>query len=352
MKRTSTIERANNVNIFLKDKKEKENALMKCMATGNDMINVSKLLIEKKINVNEKNKNGKTSLHIASEHNYLKGIELLLKNNADINAVDYANNTPLMCSIRRNKEESALLLIENNADVNIKDKDMNSILHICAKEHLSNISQYILGTHKFNINDCMDKENNTPLHIAAKENIKSLCNLYLKYNFDESIKNNNNETYSDILKKHEENAILKEKEKKKNYEEKEIRKRKNYEHAMLKTDVSNFLKAYNLETLIPHFYKHNYIYVDRAFLEIHDSSLKKMSLNKEERNRFFNALEQYYAEIEEQQNERNLANQQMLDEQRRTRKLKYVSYIVSFIFTSLFIYSLIISLIKRGRLFF
>ncbi|GAW83346.1 hypothetical protein, conserved [Plasmodium gonderi] len=341
-----------NVNIFLKDKKEKDNALMKCMALGHDMINVSKLLIEKKIDVNEKNRNGKTSLHIASECNYVKGIELLLKNNACINAKDNENNTPLMCSIKRNKEEAAILLIENNADVNIKDKDMNSVLHICAKEHLGNIAQIILLTQKVDIKNCLDYENNSPLHIAAKENLKGLCDLFLKYKFDESLKNNQKETYNDILKKHEENDILKEKEKKKSYQEREIRKRKNYEEKMLKTDVSNFLKMHNLESLIPRFYKHNYIYVDQAFIHIHDSTLKKMNLSKDERYLFYEALDKYYAQIEEEQNEQDLANRLILEEQRRTRRLKYVSYIVSLIFTAIFIYSLVISLLKRGRLFF
>ncbi|SBT47330.1 ankyrin, putative [Plasmodium ovale wallikeri] len=340
------------VNIFLRDKKEKENALMKCMSIGHDMIGISKMLIERKINVNEKNKYGKSSLHIASENNYVKGIELLLKNNADINITDSQNNTPLMCSIKRNNEESSLLLIDLNADVNIKDKDMNTLLHICAKEHLNNVAQCILATKKVDIKNCLDKENNSPLHIAAKENLTTLCELFLKYNFDESLKNNNNETYHDILKKNEKNALQKEEEKKKNYEEKEIRKRKNYEQAMLKTDVSNFLKIYNLEFLIPIFYKYNYIYVDNAFLELHDSMLKKMSINRDERKKFYDAIDQYYSEIEAKMNEMDIANRQLQEEQRRTKKLKYVSYVVSLIFASIFIYSLVISIVKRGQLFF
>ncbi|CRH02389.1 conserved Plasmodium protein, unknown function [Plasmodium relictum] len=341
-----------NVDIFLKDKKENENALMKCMRIGYEMINVSKMLIDRKINVNEKNKNGKTSLHIASENNYLKGIELLLKNKADINSVDNQNNTPLMSSIKRNNEESAFLLIDNNADINMKDNDMNSVLHICAKEHLSNVAHYILSTNKMNIENCLDKEKNSPLHIAAKENLKSLCNLFLNYHFDGSLKNNNNETYSDILKKHEMDAILKEEEKKKNYEEKEIRRRKLYEESMLKTDVSNFLMKYNLESFIPLFYKHNYIYVDDAFLEIEDSTLKKMNLNKDERKQIYDSIEQFYKEKEDKENEIELRNQQLIEEQNRTKNLKYVSCAIFLIFTSIFIYSLFISISNKAKIFF
>ncbi|CAA9990745.1 ankyrin, putative [Plasmodium knowlesi strain H] len=341
-----------NVNIFLKDKKEKDNALMKCMVLGHDMINLSRLLIEKKIDVNEKNKNGKTSLHVASEYNYVKGIELLIKNHAHINALDNENNTPLMCSIKRSKEEAAILLIEKGADVNIKDRDMNSVLHICAKEHLGNIAQSILLTQKVDIKNCLDNENNSPLHIAAKENQKGLCELFLKHKFDGCLKNNNNETYEDILKKNEKNDILKEEEKKKNYQEKEIRKRKNYEEAMLKTDVSNFLKIHNLESLAPHFYKHNYVYVDQAFLDVNDSTLKKMNLSKEERKLFYEAVDKHYSQIEDEQNEQELVNRQLQEEQRRTKRLKLVSYVVSLIFTAIFIYSLVISILKRGRIFF
>ncbi|CAX64292.1 hypothetical protein PFAG_04383 [Plasmodium falciparum Santa Lucia] len=341
-----------NVNIFLKDRKTFENALMKCMIIGNSMINVSRLLISKNIDINLKNKNGKTSLHLASENNYIKGIELLLKNNANINILDNEKNTPLMISIKRNNEEAAMLLIDYNADPNIKDKERNSVLHICAKEHSSNIAQYILSTNKINIENCLDNNNNSPLHIAAMENIKTLCDLFLKYKFDPSLKNNNNETYSDILKKHEIHALLKEEEKRKNYEEKEIRKRKNYEQSMLKTDVSNFLIKYNLNDLIPFFYKNNYIYVDDAFININEITLKKMNLTKEQRNLFFDSIDKYYNEIQEEENQRDTTHQLLIEEQNRTKKLKFVSYIVSLIFTSIFIYSIFMSIYKRGKIFF
>ncbi|KEG04319.1 conserved Plasmodium protein, unknown function [Plasmodium vinckei vinckei] len=341
-----------NVNIFLKDKKYKENALMKCMVIGHDAINISKLLIEKNINVNEKNKDGKTSLHIACEHNYLKGIELLLKNKADINSTDSQNNTPLITSIKRNNEEAARLLIENNADINVKDKNKNSVLHICAKEHLCNVAQLILETKKVDIKNCLNKENNSPLHIAAKENLKTLCDLFIKYNFDETLKNNNNETYNDILKKHEENAAHKNEEKENVYKEKELRKRKNDEQEMLKTDVYNFLKLYNLESLAPQFYKHNYIYVDQAFLQIQTIALKKMNINKDERKLFYEAIDKYYEQNEKEKNERDLEYQRLLEEQKKTKILKYVAQVVSLIFFFVFIYSIVISIKRRGKIFF
>ncbi|SCM25992.1 conserved Plasmodium protein, unknown function [Plasmodium chabaudi chabaudi] len=341
-----------NVNIFLKDKKSKENALMKCMVIGHDVITISKLLIEKNINVNEKNRDGKTSLHIACEHNYLKGIELLLKNKADINSTDIQNNTPLITSIKRNNEEAARLLIENNADINVKDKNMNSVLHICAKEHLCNVAQLILETKKVDIKNCLNKENNSPLHIAAKENLKNLCDLFLKYNFDETLKNNNDETYNDILKKHEENAAHKNEEKENVYKEKELRKRKNDEQEMLKTDVYNFLKLYNIESLAPKFYKHSYIYVDKAFLQIQTIALKKMNISKDERKLFYDAIDKYYEQNEKEKNERDLEYQRLLEEQRKTKMLKYVAQVVSLIFIFVFIYSIVISIKRRGQIFF
>ncbi|EAA21277.1 UNC-44 ankyrins [Plasmodium yoelii yoelii] len=288
-----------NVNIFLKDKKTKENALMKCMVIGNDIINIS--------------------------------IELLLKNKADINSTDSQNNTPLITSIKRSNEEAARLLIENNADINIKDKNLNSVLHICAKEHLCNVAQLILETKKVDIKNCLNKENNSPLHIAAKENLKNLCDLFLKYNFDETLKNNNNETYNDILKKHEENAAHKNEEKENVYKEKELRKRKNYEQEMLKTDVSNFLKLYNLESLASKFYKHNYIYVDQAFLQIQTIALKKMNISKDERKLFYEAIDKYYEQNEKEKNEKDLEYQRLLEEQKKTKILKYVAHVYSYI---------------------
>ncbi|VWU49314.1 conserved protein, unknown function [Hepatocystis sp. ex Piliocolobus tephrosceles] len=341
-----------NVNIHLKDKKNNENALMKCMEVGNEMLNISKLLIKKNININDKDINGKSSLHFACEHNNLKGIELLLKQNADINITDNMQNTPLLYALKKNKEEAAMLLIDNNADVNAKDKDMNTPLHICAKEHLSNVAQYILATNKVDIKNCLDKDNNTPLHITAKEDLKKLCDVFIKYKMDEFVKNNNNETYKDIFNKREKNAILLEEEKKKKMEEKEMKKKQKMEEDMLKTEVSNFLITHNLQLLMHVFYKHNYIYLDKSFLEIRDAKLKKMNVSKHEKQQLYAAINKYTEQMEREKLENDEEYQRTIQEQKRTTNLKYVIFVVTILFSCVFVYSLIMSIVKRGKVFF
>lgn len=77
-----------------------------------------------------------------------------------------------------------------------------------------------------------------------------------------------------------------------------------------------------------------------------------MNLTKEQRNLFFDSIDKYYNEIQEEENQRDTTHQLLIEEQNRTKKLKFVSYIVSLIFTSIFIYSIFMSIYKRGKIFF
>lgn len=340
------------VDIYLKDQKENENALMKSIKVGNDMIDISRILIERKIDINEKNNRGETSLHIACSNNYVKGVQLLIRNKASIDILDNEMNTPLMTSIKRNSEDVAMFLIDNGANINIKDKNMKTVLHMCALEHSVNLANYILSTGKFNLEDCLDRDGNSPLHIAASENIESMCNLFVNHGFDPSQKNNKGETYLNVLKKHEINTLLKEEEKRKDMEEKELRKRKNYEENMLKTEVSKFLKKYNLNECISCFYRFHYIYVDDAFLSIDDHRMKKMGINKEHREQLRECINTYIKEKEDEENQIEMRNQQMIEEEHRTQNVKWVAYIVSVFFTILFIYSLCVSILNKIKIYF
>lgn len=340
------------VDVFLKDKNNDENALMKSIQAGNDMLDISRLLMEKNIDIDAKNKEGKTCLHIAGEHNFVKGVEYLIRNNANINITDKEKKTPLMASIKTRSEEAAICLIDNNADVNIKDKHGNSVLHICAKEHLSNIAKYILMTNKVNVEKCIDKEGNSPLHIAAKENMLALCDLLLQYKFDPTLKNKNNETYIEILQNNVQKKMLEKEEKQRNMEERELRKRKKMEAAMENTEVSKFLKKYDIEEFIPIFYQNKYFYMDSYFLNISEGTLKKMKFNNEQIQLIFESIDKHIKETEEQSLEFQLRNQRLIEEQARNKNLKYASVAVSIIFTSLFIYSVVVSLYNKYKRYF
>ena len=54
-----------------------------------------KLLVEHNSDINAKDNNGKTALHISLENKYFDIVKLLIEHNSDINAKDNFNRTAL-----------------------------------------------------------------------------------------------------------------------------------------------------------------------------------------------------------------------------------------------------------------
>lgn len=86
----------------------------------NGSLEFAKLLIEKGADVNCKDKNAFTPLHLAADDK-LEVIELLIEKGAYLNAKNELGYTALHCAALYNSVEVAKLLIEKGADVNIKN---------------------------------------------------------------------------------------------------------------------------------------------------------------------------------------------------------------------------------------
>lgn len=109
-----------------------------------DKISLSKSLISNGININIKNNEGNTPLHLIaiSSNNKVSLIELFLDCKAEVNAQNTLGNTPLheiLQNTKLNLEAKiylAKILINNGANVNIQNKEGNTPLHLIAKSPL------------------------------------------------------------------------------------------------------------------------------------------------------------------------------------------------------------------------
>ena len=82
---------------------------------------VRSLLLASKVNINDKNKFGKTALMYAASNNRESMVSLLIDKGADINMKRNNNGwTALMDAAMNNKESIVSLLIDRGADINIK----------------------------------------------------------------------------------------------------------------------------------------------------------------------------------------------------------------------------------------
>ncbi|EAY10973.1 ankyrin repeat protein, putative [Trichomonas vaginalis G3] len=83
-------------------------------------------------NINEKDENGRTALHIAAIYNSKETAELLISHGANINEKDENGRTALHIAAIYNSKETAELLISHGANINEKDENGRTALHIAA----------------------------------------------------------------------------------------------------------------------------------------------------------------------------------------------------------------------------
>ncbi|XP_059171171.1 ankyrin-3-like [Physella acuta] len=202
----------------------------------NDTTDIVKYLISSNVNVNSKDKDGKTALHFAaytaesrvgilvypydnydtmSEDERLKELQksseiinLLLKHKADVNAPDSTKKTPLHYCVLSGKLEHVRLLVKAGGNVDFLDENQQTPLILAAKLQLDyfNEKNSIGSNPDADADDCIvwdlkgnqyfkateivnylitssadvniaDKDGNTALHFASQCNIETVTSL-------------------------------------------------------------------------------------------------------------------------------------------------------------------------------
>jgi ankyrin repeat protein len=106
--------------------------------------NVVALLLTSKADVNPKNNQSETPLHMAAMKGDKDVTELLLANGADVNAKDTNGATPLQVAALNGNKDMIELLLTNKADVNAKTNDGSTPLHE-AIWALGHAKQHVVG---------------------------------------------------------------------------------------------------------------------------------------------------------------------------------------------------------------
>ncbi|XP_043469266.1 ankyrin-1-like [Leptopilina heterotoma] len=159
-----------------------KNSLHHAVKTNNKKL--LKLLLEKGVEVDGQDKNGKTSLHLAVEKGYLDIIEEILKYNPDIN--NEINSSCLLISVYGDKEEHKKIvqvLFEYGFRVGPRNVNNSKLLHTAVEKGYLNIVEDQLK-HGANVNmlrhsEC--KEDFSPLHTAAKHKQEEIAKLLISY---------------------------------------------------------------------------------------------------------------------------------------------------------------------------
>jgi ankyrin repeat protein len=115
--------------------------LMNACIKGNQKLIA--FLVKHGASINSREKDGFSPLLYACIHNSINAIAYLLRNGADVNQRNKNDVSPLKISILNNNLPLVKLLINNGADLSIKDKQGESALSLAIKLGHSDIKSFI-----------------------------------------------------------------------------------------------------------------------------------------------------------------------------------------------------------------
>lgn len=152
-------------------------------------INMMKLLIDNKANINYTDENGFTPLNIAIESGDMELTKFLITNGANVNSLMQDGVSLIGYAIAQNNMDLLQILIENGANVNytVGDSWANTPLQTASRLGLDNVVRILL-TRNADIN-AVDMNGNTALHTAALNSQLSVVKLLLEKNPNLDIQN-------------------------------------------------------------------------------------------------------------------------------------------------------------------
>lgn len=152
-------------------------------------INIMKLLIDNKANINYADEDEFTPLNIAIESGDMELTKFLITNGANVNSLMQDGVSLIGYAIAQNNMDLLQILIENGANVNYTNGDSwaDTPLKTASRLGLDNVVRILL-TRNVDIN-AVDINGNTALHTAALNSQLSIVKLLLEKNPNLDIQN-------------------------------------------------------------------------------------------------------------------------------------------------------------------
>ena len=126
------------------------------------------LLDNKLANIEDKDEEGQTVLHMAVSYKYEK-IDYLISKGANVNATDNLGNTPLILAAHNYDDEITEIvrsLLNHNPDLEAKDLDGMTALHWAAKRGYADAVKLLVAKNANSV--AVDNSGKTPLELAGE----------------------------------------------------------------------------------------------------------------------------------------------------------------------------------------
>ena len=116
------------------------------------------------LEINQKDNNGQTVLHVAIKEGHEEIIKFLISKRVDLSIKDSTGSTALFYAISRNQKNIIKLLIEKGANVDVKNTSLFTPLHRAALSGAEDVIELLLS-HNANVNS-LSKSESTPLDLV------------------------------------------------------------------------------------------------------------------------------------------------------------------------------------------
>jgi ankyrin repeat protein len=146
-------------------------------------IDIINLLIERKIDINYKDKFNFPLLMIACIKNKSKDVNYLIEKGVNIEIKDYEEYTPLILSCDRGDFEIVKCLVEKGANLEAKDKNRwTPLMHACKYGYFEIVKYLVEKGSNVNTTDDSDYNPETPLKIAIYREHKNIAKYLIDNN--------------------------------------------------------------------------------------------------------------------------------------------------------------------------
>jgi serine/threonine-protein phosphatase 6 regulatory ankyrin repeat subunit B len=162
-------------------------------ALENGYQEIAQLLIDKRANINARNKTGWTALIWASVNGHKDIVELLIKNGANLNIKNNDGWSALVGAVFKNHYNIAKLLIDNGITINAEDKYLISALIFTYDKGYNKMFELLFNA-GVNSENIQDKEGNNTLLMATRLGLINVVKSLLDNGANINRRNKNNYT--------------------------------------------------------------------------------------------------------------------------------------------------------------
>lgn len=163
----------------------------------NKMFPVVKYLINKGLDVDLVDDNGRTALHIACRVGHSETVKLLLKTKTDVNAItNFTKLTPIHIAALYGRTDIVRLLMEAGCIIDSVDQNLETPLHLAARGgHVEALSLITPLSKKLNSTDI---DGRTALHLTVIEDRPECLQILLNHGANKEIVDKKNQRPIDI----------------------------------------------------------------------------------------------------------------------------------------------------------